>query len=150
MSKIDVEKNKKELTPEESLRAFVWYAHAIMYDKNAQENGILFIQNLNKLGMVACFTMMPAKLSTKLDKLTIGVLPVKMKGGYMLETPTWVVVFMKIVGIFMSKKMKERVVIWKDWSQLEKTFGLEVTPKVFGKVNGKLEEDVIEKTYLSQ
>jgi len=34
---IDVAKVKKEIDPKDSLRAFVWYAHAVMYNENAQK-----------------------------------------------------------------------------------------------------------------
>jgi len=147
MSRVNVEKIKKEFPPEESLRAFVWYSHAIMYDENAQKNGMTFVYNVNKIKMIDSFTMMPAKLSTKLDRLTIGVLPVKMNTMYLFESPTWVTVFMKIIGFFMSKKMRERIVICKGWNKVEEMIGLDVTPENFGKVKGQLRLDVIEKKY---
>lgn len=149
IAKIDLRQVKKEYKPEDHLRAFVWYIHGVMYNKSAQSNGMVFVQNLNKLGMIDCFTIMPAKVSTKLDRLTIGVLPVKMQCCYMFESPTWVNIFMKIVGMFMSKKMKERMVFLKDWSETEtdKIGGLEAIPKGFGKVDGTLEGNIIEKYF---
>ena len=149
MARADIEKIKKEFTPEQNLRAFVWYTHAVMFDENAQKNGICFVYNVNKLGMVESFTLMPAKLSTKIDRLTIGVLPVRMKGMYMWEIPAWVNIFFALIGVFMSKKMKKRIILSKNWSDLEKMFGLEAIPKNFGKVEGKLETDVIQKKYFS-
>ena len=89
------------------------------------------------------------KLATKLDRLTIGVLPVRMQIIYMIETPTWVNVFMKILGVFMSKKMKERMVFLKQWSEMERVGGPEAIPKGFGKANGTLEESVIEDAYFA-
>lgn len=50
------------MQPEDSLRAFVWYAHYVMYNKNAQENGLVFVENLAYVGMVKYFTMVPAKV----------------------------------------------------------------------------------------
>lgn len=151
MGRMDIPQIKKEFKPEDHLRAFVWYSHAMMYNESAQKNGMVFIQNLAKLGMLDSFTMMPTKLSTKLDRLTIGVLPLKMQCMYMFESPTWVNVFMKIIGVFMSKKMKERIVFLKSWDETDtdKIGGLEAIPKGFGKVNGTLDESesVIEKTY---
>ena len=133
-----------------SHRAFVWYTHAVMYNDAAQKNGMVFVQNVNKIGMVQCFTLMPAKLSAKLDRLTIGVLPIKMQCMYMFESPTWISVFMKIIGVFMSKKMKERMVFFKDWNEIDKIGGLEAIPKGFGKVNGTLDESVIEDMYFAE
>jgi len=76
---IDVPKVKA--TPvADSLRCFVWFAHAVMYDKKAQEAGMCFCEAIGqKLGFWAMMTLVPMKLSMKLDRLTIGVLPIKMK-----------------------------------------------------------------------
>ena len=149
MSRVSIESIKNDHTPEDSLRAFVWYAHAVLYDDNAQKNGFKFVCNYDKLGMVTSFTLLPAKLATKLDRLTIGVLPLKMKNMVLLDSPTWVNIFMGLISIFMSKKMKQRIVNVKDWGKVEEMFGLDTTPKKFGKIEGKLEEDVIEKKYFS-
>lgn len=149
LGNIDTQKVKNEYTPEDHLRAFVWYCHAILYDKNVQENGIICVENCGKIGIRECFTLMPAKLGAKLDRLTIGVLPIKMSALYMLECPFWISVFMKLMGMFMSKKMKERFVILQDWSELDRVGGVSAIPKRFGKgkVDGELETDVIEDLY---
>lgn len=147
MGRVDKRKIKSDYVPEDHLRAFVWYAHAIMYNQHARDNGMIFVYNCARMGMIDTFTLMPAKLGAKLDKLTIGVLPVKMRAMYMFEVPTWISVFMKIIGVFMSKKMKERLVFLKDWSETDKVGGLGAIPKGFGKVDGTLEESVIESTY---
>lgn len=148
-AKGDYKQFKKDFTPEDHLRAFVWYCHAIMYNENAQTNGLIWVYNCAKMGMIDMFTLMPAKLGTKLDKLTIGVLPIKMKCMYMFESPTWVNIFMKIISVFMSKKMKERMVFLKGWSESEtdKLGGLEAIPKGFGEVDGTLEGGVVEKYF---
>ena len=149
IAQIDIPHTKKDFKPEDHLRCFVWYCHALMYNENAQKNGMVIVENLAKIGMIDCFTFMPAKLSTKLDKLTIGVLPIKMQCCYMFEPPTWMSVFMKIIGVFMSKKMKERMVMLKSWEEIDKIGGVESIPKGFGKVEGKLDlsDTVIEKQY---
>jgi len=37
----------------------------------------------------------------------------------------------------------------KEWKTIEETFGAETIPKMFGKLEGKLQEDVLEKEYFS-
>jgi hypothetical protein len=71
----------------DSLRAFVWYSHYVMYDESVQENGLIFIESVAKLGIIKTMTLVPMKVGAKLDRLTIGVLPVKMNAIYILETP---------------------------------------------------------------
>ena len=83
------------LTIEDSLRAFVWLAHAAMYDPKAQANGMAFVENIAHMGFWASMTMVPMKLGVKLDKLTMGVMPVKMKVLLCLDCPRWVSVMMK-------------------------------------------------------
>ena len=122
---IDTKNIKKDYTPEESLRAFVYYSHQVMYDSNAQENGMVFVENVAKIGFMETFTMMPMKLSAKLDRLTIGVLPVKMAACYILETPKWMNILMKFMGMFMSGKMKKRIVMLDDYDKLKDLLGEE-------------------------
>lgn len=149
MKAVDMDK-VKHIDPKDSLRAFVWYAHAVMYNENAQKNGLIFIENLDKMGMIATFSLMPMKLSTKLDRLTIGVLPIKMKALYMLDIPRWVSIFMKFLGIFLSKKMKKRLIVLKEWSALEEIVGgKERIPVGFGKSDGSLAVDLVEDMYFS-
>mmetsp|Transcript_25298 Transcript_25298/g.29790 ORF Transcript_25298/g.29790 Transcript_25298/m.29790 type:complete len:327 (+) Transcript_25298:62-1042(+) len=145
----DLKKIKEEMQPEDSLRAFVWYAHYIMYNKNAQENGLVFVENLAYMGMVKCFTIVPLKLSAKVDRLTIGVLPIKMNAYYILEVPTWVNVFMKLIGVFVSKQIMERLVYLKEWDKLEDLLGKDCIPTGFGKLAGSLKVDPVVEKYFT-
>jgi len=150
MGTIDMSTIKTKYTVTEHMRAFVWYAHAIMYNPNAQEHGIVFCEDVAKLGFIQSITLMPAKLSSKLDRLTIGVLPVRMTGMYLLSTPRWMDLFMKFMGMFMSKKMKDRMHPLKDseWDKLEANLGgKDYILKGFGRLEGTLEADPIKDAY---
>ena len=133
---------KIKATPvEDSLRSFVWFAHAVMYDKKAQENGMCFAEAIGqKLGFWAMMTLIPMKLSVKLDRLTIGVLPIKMKLLIILDAPNWMTILMKVFGVFLSKKMKQRiVVVKKDFHLVGESFGTACIPKGFSECNGTVE-----------
>merc|ERR1711971_128608 len=97
------------------------------------------------MGFFEMFTLMPMKLATKLDRLTIGVLPVKLAKMYVLEVPGWMKTFMKFIGMFMSKKLMKRIVYLHDWDEVEKNLGKECIPKNFGELEGHLEVDKVEK-----
>jgi len=147
---VDIKAVKKDIPPKDSLRSFVWYAHYVMYDENAQSNGILFFESCGNVGFMDMMTMVPMKLGVKLDRLTIGVLPIKMKKFYILETPTWMDMLMKFMSMFMSKKMKSRIAVAKDWSVVEEAVGgKESIPKGFGPLDGSLEMDPVESKYFS-
>jgi hypothetical protein len=146
---IDKDKLKKDLKPEDSLRAFVWYSHYIMYDPIAQNKGLVIVENCAKMGFFELFTLMPMKLGAKLDRLTIGVLPVKCNMIYLLEGPQWIKLLMNFMGMFMSKKMKKRIAFLKEWKEVGETLGEECIPKNYGKLEGHLEVDPVEKEYFS-
>ena len=69
----------KALSAEASLRYFVWYANWCMFEETAQQRGMVVAENVAQCGFWQCCTMMPMKLGIKIDRLTLGVLPIKMK-----------------------------------------------------------------------
>jgi len=149
ISKIDVEYIKKELTPEDSLRAFVWYSHYIMYNEKAQQHGIMSVLSADNMGLMESLTFMPMSVTSKMDRFTIGVLPVKMKNMYCTDCARWVKIMMKIFGMFMSKKMKKRIKLLDDRKELVDIFGKEVIPKGFGNVEGSFTVDPMKEEFFS-
>lgn len=151
MAEMDIKK-VKSLVPEDSLRYFVWYCHFLMFDERAQKNGVIFVENLDRCGFIQAMTLVPPKLSAKLDRLTIGVLPVKMKKFYMSENPRWMNIIMAIMSPFMSKKMKSRMVNVNDNYDIiiDAVGGKEYCFKDFGHLEGGLlKEDPVEIKYFS-
>lgn len=132
-------------TPDvDSMRLVVWYSHFIMFDERAQKNGIIMVENMAKMGFFTMMTLIPPKLSAKMDKLTIGVLPVKMKKIYLMECSTWVNIIMAIMKPFMSKKMRSRIVNVdkeKDDKMTNELGGPEYVVEGFGSFKGTLTDD---------
>lgn len=129
----------KEQPEVESMRLVVWYSHFVMFDENAQKNGIVMIENMAKMGFFVLMTLIPPKLSAKMDRLTIGVLPVKFKKIYILECSTWVHIIMAIMRPFISKKMRSRIATIgeKDYDKMaDELGGLEYVMEGFGKCEG--------------
>jgi hypothetical protein len=109
LNKLD-QKAMKTVPPNDHLRYMVWYSHLLMFDSKAQDNGMIFVEDLAKAGFWNCMTMIPMELSAKMDRLTIGVLPLKMKGIYMFGCARWVHLMMGLMKPFMSKKMRSRMI----------------------------------------
>jgi hypothetical protein len=109
IAKMD-QKAMKSLPVNDHLRYMVFFSHLIMFNPAAQDNGVLLLEELDKIGFWNCMTLIPMELSAKMDRLTIGVLPVKMKGIYMFGSPRWMNLMMGLMKPFLSKKMKERII----------------------------------------
>lgn len=101
----------KTVPAQTQLRYIVWHSHLIMFDHKAQDNGVNIVEDLNKIGFWNCMTLIPIELSAKMDRLTIGVLPVKMKGIYVFGAARWMHLMMGLMKPFLSKKMKDRMYI---------------------------------------
>ena len=149
MQQVDKVAVKTTVTPTESLRAFVWYSHFVMYNENAQQNGFIFVERVGSIGFIESMTFVPMKLGVKLDRLTIGVLPIKMKKCYVMEVPKWMDLFFSFMGMFMSKKMKSRIVMLKEYGELEEIVGKECIPAPFGELEGRVEKDLVDSQYYS-
>ena len=85
-----------------------------MFDAKAQDNGIVLLEDLDKIGFWAAMTIIPMELSTKMDRLTIGVLPVKTKAIYMFGCARWTTLMMSLMKPFLSKKMRDRMIVVYD------------------------------------
>lgn len=113
MAKLD-QKKIKTISAQDNLRFVVWYIHLVMFEKKAQDNGVLVLQDLNKMGFWTSMTLIPMELSAKMDRLTIGTVPVKMKGVFMFGGGRWLSIMMGMMKPFMSKKMRDRTIMVTD------------------------------------
>jgi len=139
------------VTLEDSFRSFVWLAHVAMYDAKCQANGLVFVQNVASMGFWGMMTMVPMKLSAKLDRLTIGVIPCKMKLIICLDCPRWMNILMKLMSLFMSKKLMKRMKVYKkEWHTVAEHLGAGCIPKGFGECGGTLTTDPIVDPYLAR
>merc|ERR1712070_1369053 len=106
----------------------------------AQQHGMVIVENIGSLSFWSLMTLFPMELSTKLDRLTIGVLPVKMKLIMITDPPRWMKMMMTIFGVFMSSKMKKRVLTLAKkpdcWAQVRERYGPECIPPSFGECGG--------------
>ena len=111
MGVIDPKAIRDDVSLEDSLRCFVWLAHVAMYDPKAQANGMCILENMASTGFWASMTMVPMKLGVKLDRLTMGVIPCKMKLIVILDTPRWMGIFRNASGPSFERR----------WGQLPAT-----------------------------
>jgi hypothetical protein len=105
LGRLDKETIKK-MSPRDHLRYVVWFSHLVMLDKNAQENGAMIIEDLGMIGFWKMATLVPTELGAKMDRLTIGILPVKMKKIYVFGAARWMHLLMGLLKPFLGKKMR--------------------------------------------
>lgn len=145
---------EKTITISESLRYFVWSAHIVILDKEAQVNGLLFIQDMKDISFWKLMTAFPSDLGAKLDRLTIGVLPIQMKGLYVLNADGWMKLLLGLMKAFMSKKMRQRIVALgkKDDTAtilMDVVGGPQYVPVGCCGLEGTAEKDIIFGTYIT-
>ncbi|CAB9529259.1 unknown protein [Seminavis robusta] len=142
---------KKNVPPEDTLRFFVWMSHLVLFDKGSQENGFVFVEAFGRnTGMMEMFTVVTMDLSTKLDRLTIGILPVKMEKCFIYDNPTWIRVMMALLSPFLTKKMKQRIVSIPNKANpmefLEEEVGKDNIPVGVTHLEGTVEKDLVAQT----
>ena len=148
VGKMDREKIKAT-DAHEHLRYLVWYCHLIMFDTNAQDHGVIMMEDLNKMSLWNAMTLIPMDVSAKMDRLTIGVLPVKMKGIYMFGAARWLSLMMTMMKPFLSKKMRDRMIIITETmapdrqKYCDELFGRENIPEGYMDLHGDTPHDAM-------
>ena len=139
----------QELKPVDSLRLFCWFAHYVLLDRHAQQYGMVLVQNLGKKHLLKQMALMPPKLMLKIDRLTIGTMPVKTKQLYIVRSPQWAKLVMGLAQPFLSQKLRQRIVTLPESKTLEELLGADCIPQEFPGCEGKLERDVVWATYFA-
>lgn len=152
LGSIDAAAVKSSLSTSDSLRLVVWQTHIVMLDKRAQDHGMVVVESMGSKGMIQYMTMIPMDLTTKLDRLTVGVLPIKMKACYIYNHRRWLAFVIGLVKPFMSKKMRSRIVLipkkQSPQEVIDKEIGRNNIPMGFEGLEGTLEEDIIFGQYV--
>ena len=123
----------KELTAKDSLRLFVWFAHYLLFRHQTQQNGVVLVVNMARVDLRSFVSMLPPSLGRKLEQLTKGILPIKIKQIYMIGSPKWCNVFMTMIKTVLSKDMRERAVVLENTTDLEEVIGPDCVPEGFGR-----------------
>lgn len=142
-------KSIKSLAPQDQMRYIVWFSHLMMFDHRGQDNGLLLVEALDNLGFWKSITLVPMELGAKMDRFTIGVLPIKMKGIYMFGCARWVHLMVGLMKPFMSKKMRSRMIIVTEkmapepQKYCDDNFGQGSIPDGFMSLNGGSKKDAL-------
>ena len=95
---------------DDALRMWAWILHFMLLDANNQHHGsALVVATGKRLGFLESFTCMPLELQAKIDKLTIGTLPIRVQQLHFYNNPTWARFLVALFRPFMSAKMTKRI-----------------------------------------
>jgi CRAL/TRIO domain len=137
----------RALPPKDILRFYVWFSHLMLFDKNGQNNGVVFVQSFARISLWSFMTMLPLELGIRVDEFMISVIPLKTKIVLFLERPPWVKFGYSLVNAFLTRAMKKRVLMvpstnTEEW--VENVVGAECIPTEFDGLNGTLALDPFE------
>jgi CRAL/TRIO domain len=93
-----------KLPHDDILRCLVWLAHLILFDKETQENGVVLVCSIGKVGLNESLTLAPLKVQHKFDSLSIVRLPIRVE-SIMFNNSTWMKALMTLIKPFLSRKM---------------------------------------------
>ena len=147
---LDFKHIKQNVPREDTLRYFVWLSHLTLFDAGSQEHGFVLVEGVGHKGMIEMMTCVSMDVGTKLDRLTIGILPIKMEACILFNNPTWVHILMALMSPFLSKKMRKRIKSLKNKQDtqafFEEELGKECIPTGITRLAGVVEKDIVEDT----
>ena len=129
-----------------TIKYFVWICHYMLFQ---DFEDVILMENLEGLNMIETFTMVPPDIGAKMDRFTIGVLPIRLKNVYLIHNPRWMAIILALMKPFLSKKMRRRMISLNKKENLEdffsKTVGADAVPTGFCGVEGRVESDEFAK-----
>lgn len=139
----------KELTAQDSLRFFVWFAHYLIFRPQVQHHGVAIVINLAQVDLATFLLMLPPNLTRKLEQFTINVLPIQTQQMYTISSPTWYNVFMGMIKPFITEEMRRRMVAFGSPTELNDVLGIDCIPEGFGRTVKEIErEDAIRDQFI--
>lgn len=111
---VDLPRIQSEIPPRDITRLFVWIAHYIMFNPQAQNNGIVFFSGMGHMDFWTFMTMLPVDVGLKLDSFTISVIPAKTKFLVLYDRPGWAKFLFQLIKPFLRRAMQRRVIVIED------------------------------------
>jgi CRAL/TRIO domain len=144
---LDLKHIKANVASSETLRYLIWFAHLVLFDKRCQQNGFVIVESVGKASFIELMSSISTEVKAKFDRLTIGVLPIKMKSLIIVHGPTWFRVLLAFMSPFMGAKLRKRIKIIPNKidpkEYLEETVGKESIPVGFAQLQGRIEKDIV-------
>jgi CRAL/TRIO domain len=126
--------NTGRISVQSMARYMVWLAHLLLLDERAQGHGFVGVQYLNHVSLFQTATLVPTDVSPAMDRLTIGVLPLKMKQMIIYGADRWMHLLLGQFKPFMSQKLRQRIRIVTPSATMPKaslqTYWVDPTPFV--------------------
>jgi hypothetical protein len=141
------------LPSQDILGLFVWFSHFFVFaDERAQENGMVFANNLAFIHFWPFMTMLPMELGIKLDEFMVSVTPLKTKLVLFFDRPRWHKFAFAMLKGFLTRNMRRRVVMVNRNAQklVEDSLGKDCIPKGFNELDGREDVDIVGSFYAAR
>lgn len=145
----DFDRIKHEIPYDDTLRYFTYLSHLFMFDSGAQEHGMVCVDQMGNKSVIEYLSLIPMDLGTKLDRISVGILPIKMKKMYMYNCARWMWIIAGLMAPFSSPKMRKRVSFLRGNPQkrLATDLGPECIPKAMFGVEGMATTDILAQVF---
>lgn len=136
-SRLDTEK----FTVPDFVRLFSFVIAVLLEEEETQIAGIVCVLDYNDLQLRQCLTPTEARIFLNYTKKCA---PVRQKGNYFVNLPTFALFFWELIKMMFSEKLKSRQVMCKNFDELRASgFDMKLLPKELGGV--KPEKEMIEE-----
>lgn len=138
----------KELSAQDSLRFFVWFAHYLIFRPQVQHHGVVIVVNLGRVDLATFVALVPPGLTRRLEHFTIDVLPIQTKQMYVMGSPIWCNVFMTMIKPFITEEMRRRMITIQNATKLQNDLGIDCIPEGFGRTVKEIASEQTMKEHL--
>lgn len=116
-------------TAEDGMRLLTYILTILIEEEETQIAGLITITDYANATMKQ---VIPPNLLIDLLEITAKAAPVKQKGNYNLNLPTFAQFVIEIAKSLMSEKLRKRVVVLKNPKDLKDFFNVSILPSHFG------------------
>jgi CRAL/TRIO domain len=129
--------NMDEYTVPDLVRLFGLVVAVVIEEEETQIAGIVCVMDYNELQLKQCFTPMEAR---EFLIYTKKCAPVRQKGNYFVNLPTYALFFWEMIKMMFSEKLKARQFLCKNFDDLKaQGFDTKLLPKELGGVKPEKE-----------
>ena len=122
-------KGLAEAQPSDTIRLFWWMMHALAFDHEVQQSGLVFVEDFAQVSVREAARTMPSKETVQeIMQITQGASPIRMKAFHMVHAPWWMSICTRLMKLAMSRKMRKRIQLHPSFDGVLASVGVDAVP----------------------